>query len=133
MCGVRLRGLIPDRARSEPGGSGPPIVGIEPGVRLFVGMSDDPFFLDLKAFDAVAQSCQGPGGTGANFFKEFNSSTIVLRASTALIGATQVGVWAHTMARTRAAYGRGSTAPGGRQSIPYKRTPSTTRTPGAIE
>lgn len=78
---------------------GQPIIGIEPGVRLFVGLTDDPFFLDLNAFNAGAKFCQGPGGTGSNFFKGLNSSTIVLRVPTSALGATQVGVWAQTMAQ----------------------------------
>jgi hypothetical protein len=76
-----------------------PIVGLEPGVRLFAGLSDDPFYLDLNAFNAGAKFCQGPGGTGSNFFKGLNSSSIVLKVPTISIGANQVGVWAQTMVR----------------------------------
>lgn len=73
------------------------IVGLEPGVRVFAGLTDDPFFLDLNAFNAGAKFCQGTGGTGSNFFKGFNSSSIVLMVPTKSIGVDQIGVWAQTM------------------------------------
>jgi hypothetical protein len=86
---------------------GQTIVGLEPGVRLFAGLADDPFFLDLNAFNAGAKFCQGPGGTGSNFFKGLNASAIVLKVPTASIGANQVGVWAQTTVRgTGGAYAR---------------------------
>lgn len=78
------------------GNVGQPIVGLEPGVRLFAGVTDDPFFLDLNAFNAGAKFCQGAGGTGSNFFAGLNSSSIVLKVPTKAIGASQAGVWAQT-------------------------------------
>jgi hypothetical protein len=81
------------------GNTGLPIVGLEPGVRLFAGLTDDPFFLDLNAFNAGAKFCQGAGGTGSNFFAGLNSSSIVLMVPTKSIGADQIGVWAQTATR----------------------------------
>ncbi|MBI2965390.1 MAG: DUF4331 family protein, partial [Chloroflexi bacterium] len=74
-----------------------PIVGLEPGMRVFAGLRDDPFFFDLNAFNAGAKFCQGAGGTGSDFFLGLNSSAIVLSVPTSALGASQLGVWAQTM------------------------------------
>lgn len=79
------------------GNTGQPIIGLEPGVRLFAGVRDDPFFFDLNAFNAGAKFCQGAGGTGSDFFLGLNSSAIVLSVPTSALGASQLGVWAQTM------------------------------------
>jgi len=75
---------------------------VEGVVRLYAGVRDDPFFLDLNAFNAGAKFCQGAGGTGSNFFKGFNSSAIVLEIPSGAIGGGNIGVWARTMVRNAA-------------------------------
>ena len=69
------------------------------GVRLYAGLRDDPFFLDLNAFNAGAKFCQGPGKTGSNFFAGLNASSIVLEVPTNWIKRGAVGVWGRTMKR----------------------------------
>ncbi len=68
-------------------------------VRSFVGLRDDPFFLDLNAFNAGAAFCQGVGGTGSNFFNGLDVTAFVLSVPTRWLGADNVGVWARTMVR----------------------------------
>lgn len=68
-------------------------------VKSFVGLRDDPFFLDLNAFNAGAAFCTGPNGTGSNFFNGLDVTAFVLSLPTERLGADNVGVWARTMVR----------------------------------
>lgn len=75
------------------------IFGRAKALRSFVGLRDDPFYLDLNAFNAGAAFCQGPNGTGSNFFAGLDVSAIVMSIPTNWIPADEVGVWARTMVR----------------------------------
>jgi hypothetical protein len=65
------------------------------GGMLRAGLFDDPFFFDLDAFKHDLAFCQGPGGTGTNFFAGLNVMAIVLELPTARLG-TKLGVWGRT-------------------------------------
>ncbi len=69
----------------------------EDGVKSFAGLRDDPFFFDLNAFNAGAAFCQGPGGTGSDFFLGLNTSALVVEVPTGMIGSGPVGVWGRTV------------------------------------
>lgn len=73
--------------------------GLDRVIRSYVGLRDDPFYLDLNAFNAGAAFCQGPNGTGSNFFNGLDVTAFVLAIPTDRIGTDQIGVWARTMVR----------------------------------
>jgi hypothetical protein len=74
-------------------------VSLAGGARVWAGLSDDPFFFDLQAFN---DQVKGAGGTRTfcdatptNFFAGLNVSSIVLEIPSAQLG-TNIGVWGNT-------------------------------------
>lgn len=66
------------------------------GGMLFAGVMDDPFFFDLNGF--LNLDFCAPGETRPNFFAGLNISAIVLEVPSSWFGATNIGVWARTVA-----------------------------------
>jgi hypothetical protein len=71
-------------------------ISIPGGGMLHAGVMDDPFFFDLEGFLAL-DFCT-PGETRPNFFAGLNVSAIVLEVPSSWFGATNIGVWARTVA-----------------------------------
>jgi hypothetical protein len=75
---------------------------IKGSARAFAGLRSDPFFFDLAAFQGAVLGvpngrtfCDGPGGTGTDFFTPFNTNALVLEVPDDALGG-QIGVWATT-------------------------------------
>ena len=75
------------------------------GTWAFAGLRSDPFFLDLDALldDVFGQPrgrdfCDGPGGTGTDFFEPLNANAIVIEVPDSKLGG-DIGVWATTADR----------------------------------
>jgi hypothetical protein len=71
-------------------------ISIPGGGMLRAGVMDDPFFFDLEGF--LALDFCSPGQTRPNFFAGLNVSAIVLEVPSSWFGATDIGVWARTVA-----------------------------------
>lgn len=82
------------------GRSGKALPGRNGIVKSFVGLRDDPFFLDLNAFNAGAAFCGGPNGTGSNFFNGLDVTAFVLTVPTVSLGTDNIGVWARTLVKS---------------------------------
>jgi len=76
-----VRGVV-GQALSLPGGSG----------QFLVKRFDDPFFFDVEAFKR-GLAFTDPGD---NFFKDWNANAFVLEMPSALLGQSNVGIWAVT-------------------------------------
>lgn len=74
-------------------------ISLSNGGRAWAGLSDDPFFFDLQAFN---DQVKGAGGsrtfcdaTPTNFFAGLNVTSIVLEIPSSQLG-TNIGVWGRT-------------------------------------
>ena len=69
------------------------------GVKLFAGVTDDPFSMDLDNFNNGATFC-GAGLPVSDFFSGLDVSSIVVELPTRLLGKNpNVGVWGRTFVR----------------------------------
>ena len=71
-------------------------ISIPGGGTLRAGVMDDPFFFDLNGF--LNLDFCAPGDTRPDFFAGLNVSAIILEVPSSWFGATNIGVWARTVA-----------------------------------
>lgn len=86
------------RTNGRTEGEGFPLTG---GGTAWAGLSDDPFFFDLQAFN---DQVKGAGGsrtfcdaTPTDFFAGFNVSSIVLEVPSAQLGGSNISVYGRTL------------------------------------
>ena len=65
-------------------------------VKVWAGLRDDPFFMDLEGFEATLMTGTLSFNPVNDFFKGRNVNAIVIELPTASLGATSFGTWAET-------------------------------------
>ena len=77
---------------------GTPVVSTSQGVRVFAGVRDDPFFLDLGAFnEIIAGRATSFNNPGTDAFAGTNVLALVIELPTSSLGPNaQLGIWATT-------------------------------------